>query len=95
VHPESVGIAQGDFSKPRVHRRSRRDTARSTTSTGAGTRARSEEQAQFKYYGRHANQWLFNDFSVTGAVAKGFRRAFGGSKEAGGRKDWYEDREER
>ena len=62
----------------------------SSTSSGSAEKER-EEPAQFKYYGRHGNQWLFNDFSVTGAVAKGFRRVFG--KEGG--RDWYEDREER
>jgi hypothetical protein len=77
THRESVEVAQGEFSKPRVPERSRRDSSKS------------EEQKPFKYYGRHSNQWLFNDFSVTGAVSKGFKRVFG--KESG--KDWFEDRE--
>lgn len=91
LHPESVGIAPGDFSKPRVPKRSRRHTMESSSSSTSGSHARKEreEPAQFKYYGRHGNQWLFNDFSVTGAVAKGFRRVFG-NKEG---RDWYEDRE--
>ncbi|KAF5845787.1 hypothetical protein GGP41_009557 [Bipolaris sorokiniana] len=91
LHPESVGIAPGDFSKPRVPKRSRRHTMESGTSSSSSSgRKEREEPAQFKYYGRHGNQWLFNDFSVTGAVAKGFRRVFGGHK---GERDWYEDRE--
>ncbi|KAJ6202164.1 hypothetical protein J3E72DRAFT_436669 [Bipolaris maydis] len=93
LHAESVGIAPGDFSKPRVPKRSRRHTMESSTSIrsgGGGGRKEREEPAQFKYYGRHGNQWLFNDFSVSGAVAKGFRRVFGGNKEG---RDWYEERE--
>lgn len=81
THAENVGVARGDFSKPRVHQRSRRDTHSSS---------RSEEGMAFKYYGRHSNQWLFNDFSVTDAVSKGWRRVFGREGEG---KDWYEDRE--
>jgi hypothetical protein len=76
THRESVGVAQGDFSKARVPERSRRDSSKS------------EGKQEFRYYGRHSNQWLFNDFSVTGAVSRGFKRVFG--KESG--KDWYEDR---
>jgi hypothetical protein len=87
THTESVGVAPGEFSKPRVHKRSRRDTQ---SSVGSGKSAKSEEPKEFKYYGRHSNQWLFNDFSVTDAVSKGFKRVF--SKD-NGRKDWYENRE--
>lgn len=88
THRESVGVAPGAFSKPRVHPRSRRDT-RSISSGSSANSTRSEEQKEFKYYGRHSNQWLFNDFSVTHAVSKGFKRVFG--KEAKG--DWYENRD--
>jgi hypothetical protein len=87
THTESVGVAPGEFSKPRVHKRSRRDTQ---SSVGSGRSAKSEEPKEFKYYGRHSNQWLFNDFSVTDAVSKGFKRVF--SKDSGS-KDWYEDRD--
>ena len=93
LHPESVRLAPGAFSKPRVPRRSRRETfssAHSGRSTRGG-RARSEDghqQQEFRYYGRHGNQWLFNDFSVTEAVARGVRRVFSGSSG----KDWYEER---
>ncbi|KAL1797459.1 hypothetical protein ACET3X_004065 [Alternaria dauci] len=86
THAESVGVAPGEFSKPRVHKRSRRDTQ---SSVASGKSAESEEPKEFKYYGRHSNQWLFNDFSVTDAVSKGFKRVF--SKD-NGKKDWYEDR---
>ncbi len=86
THAESVGVGPGEFSKPRVPMRSRRDTS---SSVGSGNTAKSEEHREFKYYGRHSNQWLFNDFSVTDAVSKGFKRVF--SKD-NSRKDWYEDR---
>lgn len=90
TYPESVGVAAGDFSKPRINKRSRRNTS---SSSGSGRSARSEDkQQEFKYYGRHGNQWLFNDFSITEAVSKGFRRVFSGGRE-GGAKDWYEDRD--
>ncbi|RAR11637.1 hypothetical protein DDE82_000584 [Stemphylium lycopersici] len=90
THAESVGVAAGDFSKPRINKRSRRNTS---SSSGSARSARSvDKQQEFKYYGRHGNQWLFNDFSVTEAVSKGFRRVFSGGKE-GGPKDWYEDRD--
>ncbi|KAH6875498.1 hypothetical protein BKA58DRAFT_379928 [Alternaria rosae] len=86
THAESVGVAPGEFSKPRVHKRSRRNTQ---NSVGSGRSAKSEEPKEFKYYGRHSNQWLFNDFSVTDAVSKGFKRVFSNN----GSKDWYEDRD--
>ncbi|OAL48658.1 hypothetical protein IQ07DRAFT_645434 [Pyrenochaeta sp. DS3sAY3a] len=85
THRESVEVAPGEFSKPRVAKRSRRGTnssARSSKSEGA-------EKPEFKYYGRHGNQWLFNDFSVTDAVSKGFKKVFGKEGESG---DWYENR---
>jgi hypothetical protein len=63
---ESVEIGVGEFSKPRVNKRSRRDTIEST---------KSESKDDFRYYGRHANQWLFNDFSVTDSIKEiGLRR---------------------
>jgi hypothetical protein len=83
---ESVSVTPGEFSKPRVPARSRRDTR---ASFGDEKSSRSEGQKEFRYYGRHGNQWLFNDFSVTDAVQKGVKRVFG--KDRG--KDWYEDRE--
>lgn len=99
-HAETVGVAPGSFSKPRVHSRSR---SHQRDGQYAGSRSRSAEtapQQEFKYYGRHGNQWLFNDFSVTDAVARGFRRVFssgrgggGEGEDAGRTRDWYEDRE--
>jgi hypothetical protein len=80
-------VVQGEFSKPRINKRSRRDTQ---SSVGSNRSDKGEEQKAFKYYGRHSNQWLFNDFSVTDAVSKGFKKVF--SKENSG-KDWYEDRD--
>jgi hypothetical protein len=71
-----VEIGVGEFSKPRVNARSRRASAKS------------EGNEDFRYYGRHGNQWLFNDFSVTDSIKKGWGRVFG--KDEGG--DWYEKR---
>ncbi|KAF1940813.1 hypothetical protein EJ02DRAFT_322075, partial [Clathrospora elynae] len=82
---ESVEVVPGEFSKPRVNGRSRRYTHSSARSEGA------EGGKEFKYYGRHGNQWLFNDFSVSEAVSRGFRRVFG--KERGNGEDWFERRE--
>ncbi|KAF1921800.1 hypothetical protein BDU57DRAFT_438097 [Ampelomyces quisqualis] len=80
---ESVEIGAGGFSKPRVNKRSRRDTRSSATgSEGTGGE-------DFRYYGRHANQWLFNDFSVTESLQRGWGKLFG--KDGGGQ-DWYEKR---
>lgn len=59
------------------------------STTSATSKSRATTDREFQYYGRHGNQWLFNDFSVTEAVAKGFRRVFG-REERGG--DWFEDR---
>jgi hypothetical protein len=84
---ESAHIAAGSFSKPRVHPRSRRSTKSNESSARRYSGSGGED---FRYYGRHANQWLFNDFSVTSAVRKGWGRVFGGvSGEEG---DWYEKR---
>ncbi|KAH7084998.1 hypothetical protein BKA63DRAFT_485001 [Paraphoma chrysanthemicola] len=83
---ESVEIGAGGFSKPRVNKRSRRDTnesGRSARSEGGNGNGKED----FRYYGRHSNQWLFNDFSVTDSIKKGWGKVFG--KEEG---DWYENR---
>lgn len=82
----SAEVSQGEFSKPRVHERHRRDRRRVRSehySSGRDyTRRQSDSDApQFQYYGRHANSWLFNDFSVTGAVRKGFGKVFGRDRE--------------
>ncbi|KAF2834019.1 hypothetical protein CC86DRAFT_365754 [Ophiobolus disseminans] len=79
---ESVEVGVGEFSKPRVNKRSRRDSVKSSRSAGANE--------DFRYYGRHGNQWLFNDFSVTDSVKKGWGRVFG--RDDGVERDWYEDR---
>jgi hypothetical protein len=60
---ESVEVGQGEFSKPSVRRR--RASNESTKS-----------QKEFQYYGRHANSWLFNDFSVTDTVKKRWGKVF-------------------
>ncbi|RMZ69459.1 hypothetical protein GMOD_00006273 [Pyrenophora seminiperda CCB06] len=88
LHAETVGVARGDFSKPRVPPRSRRSDTESITSSTSSARSK-KEPPPFKYYGRHSNQWLFNDFSVTDAVAKQWRRRFGKNGEEG---DWDIDK---
>jgi hypothetical protein len=56
--------AEAEFSKPRTKKRVR-------------SRSECAPPKEFQYYGRHSNQWLFNDFSVSGAVRKGFGKVFG------------------
>jgi hypothetical protein len=82
---ESVEIGAGGFSKPRVNKRSRRDTGSSARSRSEGAGEGGED---FRYYGRHANQWLFNDFSVTDSIKKGWGKVFGKEEE----RDWLEKR---
>lgn len=66
THRESVEVGAGEFSKPKI--RNRRSSNESTKS----------QQREFQYYGRHANKWLFNDFSVTDTVKKGWGKVFSG-----------------
>lgn len=42
-----------------------------------------KREREFQYYGRHGNQWLFNDFSVRDAVKRGVGRVFGKEKGRG------------
>ncbi|KAF2642368.1 hypothetical protein P280DRAFT_467735 [Massarina eburnea CBS 473.64] len=62
---ENVEVGQGGFSKPGVRRRGS---------------SRSENAGEFRYYGRHANSWLFNDFSITDTVRRGFGKVFSGKE---------------
>jgi hypothetical protein len=55
--------AEAEFSKPKSKRRPR-------------SRSECAPPKEFQYYGRHSNQWLFNDFSVSEAVRKGFGKVF-------------------
>ncbi|PVI07956.1 hypothetical protein DM02DRAFT_608559 [Periconia macrospinosa] len=64
---QSVEIAPGNFSKPRLEG-ARKRRAKSSSSTTS--------KDEFQYYGRHANSWLFNDFSISGTVRKGFGKVF-------------------
>lgn len=64
---ESVEVGRGDFSKPRLGRRRRR---RESYESGKSHKS----VPAFQYYGRHANSWLFNDFSITDSVKKGWSR---------------------
>ncbi|UPX17050.1 uncharacterized protein EKO05_0007427 [Ascochyta rabiei] len=76
VHRNNVEVSPGEFSMPRVPKRSRRGTngsARSSRSEGRKKKDSFEAHA----YGRHSNQWLFNDFSITDAVRKGCGKVFG------------------
>ncbi|KAF2127262.1 hypothetical protein P153DRAFT_387808 [Dothidotthia symphoricarpi CBS 119687] len=68
---DSVEVPVGAFSKPCLGRKSRRATD-------------GERKGEFQYYGRHANQWLFNGFSVTGAVRRGFGKVFRKEGRSGG-----------
>ncbi|ORY08930.1 hypothetical protein BCR34DRAFT_469488, partial [Clohesyomyces aquaticus] len=63
----SAQVEQGEFSKRRVRRRRQSNES-------------SKSQKEFQYYGRHANSWLFNDFSLSGSVKKGFSKVFQGGK---------------
>ncbi|KAF2256294.1 hypothetical protein BU26DRAFT_557757 [Trematosphaeria pertusa] len=68
IHRESVEVARGGFSKPKVKkRRASNESAKSAKSV-----------PEFQYYGRHANTWLFNDFSITDHVKKGWGKMFPG-----------------
>ncbi|XPS77827.1 hypothetical protein M3J09_009853 [Ascochyta lentis] len=76
VHRKDVEVSPGEFSMPRVPKRSRRGTdgsAQSSRSDGGQKKDSFEAHA----YGRHSNQWLFNDFSITDAVKKGYGKVFG------------------
>jgi hypothetical protein len=80
----SAEVGVGEFSKPRVNKRSRRNTtssARSARSEGAND--------DFRYYGRHGNQWLFNDFSITDSIKKGWGKVF---RKEDVEMDWLEKR---
>ncbi|KAF3039188.1 hypothetical protein E8E12_006781 [Didymella heteroderae] len=76
LHRKDVEVSPGEFSMPRVPKRSRRGTngsQRSSKSEGKKKANSFEAHA----YGRHSNQWLFNDFSITDAVKKGYGKVFG------------------
>lgn len=75
----------GEFSKPRVNKRSRRNT----TSSGYSARSAPPANDDFRYYGRHGNQWLFNDFSITESIKKGWGKVFRREDEE---RDWLEKR---
>jgi hypothetical protein len=57
---EGVEVIPGEFSRPGGGRRR----------PSGGSRSHKE----FQYYGRHANSWLFNDWSLTDAVKRGWGR---------------------
>jgi len=59
----SAEIGQGEFSKPSVRRR-------------RGTNESTKSHKEFQYYGRHANSWLFNDFSISDHIRKGWSKVF-------------------
>jgi hypothetical protein len=67
----SAEVRRGEFSKPRAG--------------GARRRRQSGESAksvpEFQYYGRHANTWLFNDWSLSESVRKGLGKVFKGKGE--------------
>ncbi|KAF2709337.1 hypothetical protein K504DRAFT_272498 [Pleomassaria siparia CBS 279.74] len=65
---ESVEVEPGELSKPSIRRR-------------RGTNDSSKSHKEFQYYGRHANSWLFNDFSISGHVRKGWVKVFSSKSE--------------
>ncbi|KAF2441817.1 hypothetical protein P171DRAFT_365686 [Karstenula rhodostoma CBS 690.94] len=68
----SAEVRRGDFSKPRAGSARRRY---SIGSEGA------KSVPEFQYYGRHANTWLFNDWSFSESVRKGWGKVFKGREE--------------
>lgn len=80
LHRKDVHVSAGEFSLPRVPKRSRRDTDASKESEPGLARGseRKNERSNFERhaYGRHSNQWLFNDFSFTDAIRKGYGKVF-------------------
>ncbi|OAG07302.1 uncharacterized protein CC84DRAFT_1216282 [Paraphaeosphaeria sporulosa] len=65
----SAEVRRGNFSKPRAGSARRRYSG---GSEGA------KSVPEFQYYGRHANSWLFNDWSLSDSVKKGWGRVFKG-----------------
>ncbi|KAJ4986444.1 hypothetical protein SVAN01_08006 [Stagonosporopsis vannaccii] len=76
LHRKDVEVSPGEFSMPRVPKRSRRGTNVSAKSTRSEGR-RKKDSFEAHAYGRHSNQWLFNDFSITDAFRKGYGKVFG------------------
>ncbi|KAJ8118663.1 hypothetical protein OPT61_g405 [Boeremia exigua] len=76
IHRKDVEVSPGEFSMPRVPKRSRRDTNASAKSSRSEGRTK-KDSFEAHAYGRHSNQWLFNDFSVTDAVKRGYGKVFG------------------
>lgn len=70
-----VEVSPGEFSMPRVPKRSRRSTGASSDSHERRRKEKNSFEAHA--YGRHSNQWLFNDFSFTDAVRRGCGKVFG------------------
>ncbi|CAI6338671.1 unnamed protein product [Periconia digitata] len=89
THMQSVEVAPGEFSKPRLNG-ARKRRAKSSSSAGSTD--------EFRYYGRHANSWLFNDFSISGTVKKGFGKVFsgrGGEGDEGNKETEQDEKTER
>jgi hypothetical protein len=70
VQRHNVEVGQGQFSKPRAGERRRRESNESAKTV-----------PEFRYYGRHANDWLFNGFSISDSVKKGLGKVFSGKNE--------------
>lgn len=79
LHRKDVEVSPGEFSMPRVPKRSRRDTNASQESHRSSKSDGKKKSNSFEAhaYGRHSNQWLFNDFSIRDAVKKGYGKVFG------------------
>jgi hypothetical protein len=71
VQRQSVEVGQGQFSKPRAGESRRRRESNESAKT----------VPEFRYYGRHSNDWLFNGFSISDSVKKGWGKVFSGKHE--------------
>lgn len=67
VQRRSAEVGPGGFSKPRAGGARRAATAESESQS-------SKSVPEFRYYGRHANAWLFNDWSIVDSVKKGWHK---------------------
>ncbi|KAF3007573.1 hypothetical protein E8E13_007285 [Curvularia kusanoi] len=77
LHRKDVEVSAGEFSMPRVPKRSRRATDASRESEKTERKRKERNSFEAHAYGRHSNQWLFNDFSFTDAVRRGCGKVFG------------------
>ena len=73
-HNTNVPSRRSDVFKPRV--RSHSDASGPRVRHRRASNESAKSRQEFQYYGRHANSWLFNDFSITDSVKKGWGKMF-------------------